>query len=264
MTENALFKRRTWMLGVAGLWTGLSAAQPAAQRAFRVGFLRDYLPFSFAPEPGAAQGFDVEVNTHLVALMHGQIEVVTDSFRGLTQRLARGEIDWIGNQLLATPENRRVFDLVRPPYASVQLSVIQHEDDARDFLSLEDLYGRQLGVLVQTGIEEQARGVLGNSVRGYTHIEQALMDLAAQKLDAVLEENLIVDYYIEKHHLPLKVAAPFAAPLAVGLAVRKGDEVRRVELAAHISNMLKDGAIAKISRRWFGYDVSRSRVSHGR
>lgn len=255
--------RRRALLGLCSLpFAGRALAQTPPKTVLRVGFLRDYLPYSFIDAQGRVQGFDVEVAQHMAQLLHGQLEIVTDAFAGLARRLQLGELDWIGNQLLATPDNRRMFDLVRPAYASIQLSAIQHEDDIRDFLSLEELYGKQLGVLAQTGIEEQARGVLGKTVRAYTQIEHALKDLADKKLDVVLEENLIVDYFIEKRGWPLKVAAPFAAPTAVGLAVRKGDEAQRAQLSAMVGQMLRDGSLAKIAKRWFGYDVSRSRVGN--
>lgn len=259
--------RRSVLIAMAWLASGKALGEsPAAAReaVLRVGFLKDYLPFSFVNAQGHLQGFDVDVTRHLASLLQVRVELVSDTLKGLTRRLAEGNIDWIGNQLLATPDNRRQFDLVRPAYASIQLCAIQHEDDARDFLSLDDLYGKRLGVLLQSGIEEQARGVLGHTVRSYRDIEDALIDLMAKKLDAVLEENLIVDYYIQKNDWPLKVAAPFAAPLAVGLAVRKGDEARQSQLSRGVSQMLQDGSLSQIAKLWFGYDVSRARVSHHR
>jgi cystine transport system substrate-binding protein len=257
-SSQLLWRRRAW-LGLLGLpLTDWAPAQTPV--VLRVGFLRDHQPYSFFDTQTRVQGFDVEVAQHIAEQLHGRLEIVTDSYSGLTRRLQAGEIDWIGNQLLATPDNRKNFDLVRPAYASIQLSAIQHEDDERDFLSLEELKGKQLGVLAQAGIQYQTRGAL--TVRPYTQIEQALKDLADKKLDAVLEENLIVDYLIAKHGWPLKVAAPFAAPSPVGLAVRKGDEARRAQLSATVAQMLRDGSLARIAKRWFGYDVSRSRVSH--
>lgn len=228
----------------------------------RVGFLRDYMPYSFVDADQVLQGFDVDVAGRVSQVLGLRLELVVDSLPGLMRRLAQGELAWLGNQLLATPERRRQVDLVKPAYASIQLCVIQHENDQRDFLSLEDLHGHRLGVLADTGIEAQARGVLGRSVRSYGQIEQALRDLSEHKLDAVLEENLIVDHYIDKQHLPLRVAAPFAAPMTVGLAVRKGDAARQIELSAAVTQILRDGSLGQIARRWFGYDVSRSRVSH--
>lgn len=261
MPTPDLVRRRhlAWLLSLSAWPLGAMAQEG---RTPKVGFLRSYEPFSHVDDKGQLRGFDVDVMARLCELMQWRMEPVVDGLAGLMHRLQAGEIAWLGNQLLMTPENRRQLDFVRPAYASIQLCSIQHENDERDFLSLEDLYGKRLGVLARTGVEEQARGVLGRSVRAYDDIAEALRELAAKKLDLVLEENLIADYHIEKLRLPLKVAAPFAAPTPVGLGVRKGDREQQEQLSRAVRQLLADGSLRRISQQWFGYDVSRSRTSH--
>lgn len=257
--------RRTLLAKAVSAWClSLPTAHVLAQSAgaVQVGFLNHYPPFSFKDTDGKLKGFDLDVAQRLCAIMGVSLVQVPEGMANLSQMLRGGQIAWIGNQLLATPENRREFDFVRPAYASNQLSGIQHEDDNRDFLSLDDLVGKKLGVLAQTGIEEQARGALGKSVQAYARIEDALKDLANKKLDMVLEESLIAEYYIERDDLPVKVTAPFAPPIPVGLAVRKGQRETQTKLAEAVQAMLKDGSLKAISEKWFGYDVSRARVGH--
>jgi cystine transport system substrate-binding protein len=162
---------------------------------------------------------------------------------------------------LTTTENRRQFDFVRG-YAANQLVCVQHEEDSRDFLGLDDLLGKKLGVLADTGVEDQARGALGKSVLSFASIDVAFKQLAEKKLDAVLEESLIADFYIERDGLPIKVAAPFAPPLSAGWAVRKGNKALAQRLSEAVQILLSDGSFKPISNRWFGYDVSRPNVSH--
>jgi len=243
----------------ASSWLKVSGAAAPV----KVGFLRAYEPYSLQDAQGMTQGFDVEVARRLCEVQGLHMQPVSDGVAGLIRRLQAGEIAWLGNQLLMTPDNRRVMDFVRPAYASIQLCAIQHEDDDRDFLGLDDLQGKRLGVLADTGIEAQARSALGRSVQAYPHIADALRDLAQQRLDLVLEENLIADYYIDKYRLPLRVAAPFTSPVAVGLGVRKGDRETMEKLAQAVKQILHDGSLKRISEKWFGYDVSRSRISHG-
>lgn len=254
--------RRALLIGLLGLETASLTLAQDAPREVTVGFLRGYEPYSHIDGQGRLLGFDVDVTNRLCELLGCRMVAISDSLPGLLRRLQAGEIEWLGNQLLMTPENRRQMDFVKPAYASIQLSAIQHEDDNRDFLSLDDLIGKRLGALANSGIEAQARGALGRAVRAYEHIHDALHDLAGQKLDLVIEENLIAEYHIEKHHLPLKVAAPFAAPIAVGLGVRKGHRQMNETLSNAVRQILKDGSFKPISEKWFGYDVSRSRVSH--
>lgn len=237
-----------------------SALASLESGVLRAGVLSHYRPFSFVE--GQLQGFDVDVLKRLAVLMKVELHIENEGMATLQKKLAEGEIAVIANQLLTTPENRRRFDFVRP-YASNQLVCVQHEDDDRDFLSLDDLLGKKLGVLANTGVEEQARGALGKSVVAFAAIEQAFKQLSEKKLDAVLEESLIADYHIERDRLPIKVTAPFAAPLSAGWAVHKGNKALADRLTAAVQLLLRDGSFKDISKRWFGYDVSRPNVSHG-
>ena len=225
----------------------------------RVGVLTHYKPFSFVE--GQLQGFDVDVLRRLADILQVELQIQVEGMAVLQKKLAAGEIMVIANQLLITPENRRHFDFVRS-YASNQLVCVQHEDDHRDFLSLDDLYGKKLGVLANTGVEEQARGALGKGVLPFASIDVAFKQLSEKKLDAVLEESLIADYYIERDALPIKVTAPFAPPLSAGWAVRKGNKALAQRLSEAVQALLRDGSFKPISARWFGYDVSRPNVSH--
>jgi cystine transport system substrate-binding protein len=263
--NGGVMSRRTLLAqAVFALCLATPVGRVAAQSAgtVQVGFLNHYPPFSFKGADGTLKGFDLDVAQRLCAIMGVSLVLVPEGMAALSQKLRAGQIDWIGNQLLVTPENRREFDFVLPAYATNQLSGIQHEDDNRDFLSLDDLVGKKLGVLAQTGIEEQARGALGKSVQAYARIEDALKDLASKKLDMVLEESLIAEYYIERDDLPVRVTAPFAPPIPVGLAVRKGQRETQGKLADAVKTMLSDGSLKAISEKWFGFDVSRARVGH--
>ena len=255
--------RRAWLqMALALACSGTALQAPAQDKPrMRVGFISRYQPYSFVQADGTLTGFDVEVVRALLNASGHDMEPVADSLTNLRQKMQKGEIDFIGNQLLVTPENRRHFDFVKS-YATIQLVSVLHEDDDRDLMSLDDFLGKKLGVLANTGIEEQARGAVGKSVQSFERIEDAFRALADKKLDAVIEENLIAEYHIERDTLPLKVTAPFASPLPVGLAVRKGHRDTQDKLADAVKTMLKDGSFKAISEKWFGYDVSRARIGH--
>lgn len=249
-------------LGLSAAATALSVlSQPPELEGgvLRVGVLTHYRPFSFVD--GHLQGFDIDVLKRLATVLKVELKIQTEGMASLQKKLSSGEISVIANQLLSTPENRRQFDFVRG-YAANQLVCVQHEDDSRDFLSLDDLLGKRLGVLTNTGVEEQARGALGKSVLSFPSIDLAFKQLAEKKLDAVLEESLIADFYIERDRLPIKVTSPFAPPLSAGWAVRKGNKVLAQRLSEGVQTLLSDGSLKPISSRWFGYDVSRPNVSH--
>ena len=262
-TLRPIFQRREWLKRALSLaCAGVAIhAQSQDKPRMSVGFIARYQPYSFLQADGSLTGFDVDVVRTLLGASGHEMDPVTDTLTNLRKMLKDGDIAFIGNQLLMTPENRRYFDFVKS-YATIQLVSVLREDDDRDFLSLDDFLGKKLGVLANTGIEDQARGALGKSVQAFDRIEDALRALADQKLDAVLEENLIAEYHIDKDNLPLKVGVPFAAPIRVGLAVAKGNKDIEQRLSLGVQTLVKDKSFKAISTRWFGYDVSRPRVSH--
>ncbi len=263
MSQRTVNLRREWLKKSLLLASsGMLLNAPAQDKPrMRVGFISRYQPYSFLQTDGSLTGFDVEVVRSLLGALGLAMVPVTDTLTNLRKKLQNGEIDFIGNQLLVTPENRRHFDFVKS-YATIQLVSVLHENDERDLMSLDDFLGKKLGVLANTGIAAQARGALGNSVQTFERIEDAFRALVDRKLDAVLEENLIAEYHIEKGDLPLKVGVPFAAPLRVGMAVTKGNKGLEQRLSLGVQTLVNDKSFKAISMRWFGYDVSRPRVSH--
>lgn len=263
MSQRTVNLRREWLKKSLLLaCSGMLLNAPAQDKPrMRVGFISRYQPYSFLQTDGSLTGFDVEVVRSLLGALGLAMVPVTDTLTHLRKKLQNGEIDFIGNQLLVTPENRRHFDFVKS-YATIQLVSVLHENDERDLMSLDDFLGKKLGVLANTGIADQARGALGNSVQTFERIEDAFRALVDRKLDAVLEENLIAEYHIEKGDLPLKVGVPFAAPLRVGMAVTKGNKGLEQRLSLGVQTLVNDKSFKAISMRWFGYDVSRPRVSH--
>ena len=74
-----------------------------------------------------------------------------------------------------------------------------------------------------------------------------------------------VDYAAARKHWaykPVKVTAPFAPPVPMGMVVRKGQKELQQRLTQAVQQMLRDGTFKTISQRWFGYDVSRARSGH--
>jgi len=116
----------------------------AAETSITVGFLNNYLPFSFLDSQGQLKGFDVDVVSRLADVMGVKLTVVSEGMAQLNKKIKAGDVVFLGNQLLATPENRREYDFVKP-YATLQMVSVLHEDDTRDFLSLDDFLAKTRG-----------------------------------------------------------------------------------------------------------------------
>jgi putative S-methylcysteine transport system substrate-binding protein len=254
---------RRWLCMVlAGATVGLpSNAQEVNARAgaLRVGFVNNYPPFSFVdPRDNQLRGFDVEVNASLSLVWKQPFVQRVGTAAQLFKWLRAGEIDLIGNQLLATPELRQEFKFTNG-FVNLQLIVCQRENDNRDFLALEDFQGYKLGVLSGTAVDEQGTAVLGSDVVRFETAIKALEALARKEIDAVIDENLILDHLIFSRHLPLKTTAPFSEPMRSGWAFSADNGALRERFNQGVQTLRQSGRIGAISAKWFGYDVSQKR-----
>lgn len=257
----------SWVL--APLWAAGASLQaqtppPAApsKPILRFGYIDNYPPFS---RWDAAQqrmvGFEVELGQALAQAMGCIFKPVPGQLGPLLVQLKNGDLDLIGNQLVNGPDVAGIGMLSRS-YAELRLMLAQHEDDNRDFLSLEDFEGLKLGVLEGTPVQEQALGVLSpDSVVTHHNIEQALTALSAKRLDAVLDENLILEHHIFIGNLPLKTTTPMTQALRNGLLLPRNRPRLLSDVNSGIEGLVRSGVLRLLSEPVFGYDIGRPRVS---
>lgn len=255
--------RRHW-LHLATAW-GLAAGHRRLAAGdmplpLRVGFITPYPPFS-AIDAARDQldGFDVQVVQAWAKQERHTLQTHSGQAPQVLAWLAQGQIDFIGNQLLATPDMRERF-IFAQGYVDLRLILCQREADDRDFLSLEDFLGHKLGVLVDTAADAQGSAVLGPDVRRFNSTQAGLEALLAGDIDAFIDESLILDHLIFKHDLALKTTTPFSPPIRTGWAVTPKNRALREHLNQGVAWLKSSGALRGISEAWFGYDVSQKRA----
>ncbi len=100
----------------------------------------------------------------------------------------------------------------------------------------------------------QSYGANITSAEGFA---QAVELMSANRVDATINDKLSFLDYKKKHpNAPIKIADEKSDGAASGFMFRKdsGKLVDKVNKA--LKDMKKDGTYAKISKKWFGEDVS--------
>jgi polar amino acid transport system substrate-binding protein len=82
----------------------------------------------------------------------------------------------------------------------------------------------------------------------------ALSDLKIGRIDAVIIDQLVADYYMTKEKDTYKVLNESLAPEEYGIGVKKGNEDLLKEVQNALDEINKDGTATKISEKWFGED----------
>lgn len=223
----------------------------------KVGLEGTYPPFGYRGANNELDGFDVEVARAVAGKLGVKPEFVTTEWSAIIAGLQAGKFDIIVNQVSVTPQRKQVLDFSTPyVYSAAQL--IQRKDDKREFASLDALKGHKLGVSLGSNYNDLAKSVPGIDVKTYPGAPEYLRDLAAQRVDAALNDRMMVNYLINQANLPLRPGAVLpGANSEVAIPFRKDNPKFAAAIDKALDDLRKDGTLAKLSNKWFGSDVTK-------
>jgi cystine transport system substrate-binding protein len=262
-TDN--FRRQALRLAAALLATSLALPASAAdllatakaRGTLRIAMEGTYPPFNFKDaKTGELSGYDVDVARLLAAKLGLKPEFVSTEWAAILAGLGAGKYDVIISQVGITPKRLEAFDFSAPyTYSSPQLIV--RKDERAQYASLADLKGKKLGVGQGSVFEQQAKAVAGIEVKSYPAAPENLQDLAVGRIDAALNDSLMVAYLLSNSKLPVKAGARVGKVERMGIPFQKGNPQLKAALDKALAEAGADGSLKKISVKWFGADVSR-------
>ena len=238
--------------------TSLAATTPSTltKGVLKIGMEGTYAPFTYKDDKGNLTGFDVDIAKAVAAKLGLKPEFVLTEWSGILAGLQANKYDVIVNQVGITPEREKAIGFSAPyAYSSPQIIVKKTGNFAPK--TLADLKGKRVGVGLGSNFEKQLRDASGINVVTYPGAPEYLADLAAGRLDAAYNDRLLVGYLIKKEGLPVRGAGVIGQPEAVGIAVKKTNTGLKAAIDKALLQLKADGTYAKISRQWFGQDVSK-------
>ena len=231
--------------------------QVKARGTLRIGLEGTFPPFNAKdPKTGDLVGFDVDIAKAVAAKLGVKPEFVTTEWSGIIAGLQAGKFDVIVNQVGVTDKRKETLDF-SPAYTYSAAQLIQRKDDTRQFNSLDDLKGHKLGVGLGTNYMDMAKSVAGIDVRTYPGAPEYLRDLAAGRIDAALNDRLMLAYLLKNSQLPLRTGATVGNGNPSAIPFKKGNPKFAKAIADAMTQLEADGTFAKISDKWFGIDVTK-------
>ncbi|HKT91285.1 MAG TPA: transporter substrate-binding domain-containing protein [Paraburkholderia sp.] len=223
----------------------------------RVGLEGTYPPFDYRNAAGELEGFDVDVAKALATRLGVKPEFVPTEWSGILAGLQAGKFDVIVNQVTITPQRQQALDFSQP-YTFSAAQLIQRANDKRDFNALKEFGGdKKIGVTLGTNYDQMARSVSGINVQTYPGAPEKLRDLAAGRIDATLDDRLMLPYIIKTSNLPLRAGSVLkGGEQEMGIPFKKGNPEFEKAVNGALSAMKQDGTLKKISMHWFGTDVT--------
>lgn len=216
-----------------------------------------YPPFTFKDAQQNLTGFDVEVATEVAKRLKVKPEFTTGEWSGLLAGLQAGKFDVVVNQVGITDKRKETFDFSQPyTFSSAQLIVRKNE--TRVFKSLDDLKGKKVGVGQGSNYADMVKAVSGIEVKVYPSAPENLQDLASGRIDAALNDSLLIPFAIKQAKLPLKAGHPVGDVTTMGIPFAKNNPKFKQAVDKALNDMKADGSFKKISVKWFGIDVSKA------
>ncbi len=208
--------------------------------------------FQDPAHPQRVIGFEVDLVRRLAALLHRRDQFVQTSWDALIPSLNRGDFDIAVNGIEITARRARVVNFSIPYYACSETLMVRRSNQY--ITGLASLRGKIVGTLQDSLAQTILTSYGGIHVRAYTGQITAYQDLLNGRLDAVLMDAPIADYYGKPFHR-LKVAGGPVGHMLYGIAVRKADGQLLRKINAALLKMIRDGTLKAIYRKWNLWNV---------
>jgi cystine transport system substrate-binding protein len=224
----------------------------------RIALEGTYPPFNFKDaKTGQLTGYDVDVARLVTARLGLKPDFVTTEWTAILSGLNAGKYDVIISQVGITPKREQVFDFSTPyTYSTPQLIVRRNE--RIDYRKLEDLKGKKVGVGQGSVFEQQAKAVPGVDVKSYPATPENLQDLAFGRIDAALNDSLMVAYLLKSSQLPIRAGARVGATERMGVVFQKNNPKFHAAVDKALEELRADGSLKATSMKWFGTDATRA------
>ncbi|MBY0123367.1 amino acid ABC transporter substrate-binding protein [Bacillus sp. S/N-304-OC-R1] len=212
-----------------------------------------FAPLGFRDKDNNLVGFDIDYAKAAVEKMGKTPKFQPIDWKTKESELSSGRIDLIWNGYTITDKRKKMVLFTKPYLANAQVIVTKSDSNIK---SLDDLTGKVIGL---QGLSSASDALDASplkdkikSVSEYADNVLALSDLKAGRVDAVIIDEVVINYYMSQEEGTYKLLDETLAPEEYGIGVKKGNDQLLNDLQKALDELSKDGTAAKISEKWFG------------
>ena len=224
-----------------------------------VGLDDSFPPMGYRDKDNKIVGFDVDLAKETCKRMGIKAKFQPVSWESKEQELSSKNIDCIWNGFGITPEREKVLTFTEPYMSNPQIFVVLADSGIKTEADLKGkVVAAQSGSTAYATIDKDTN--LKDSFKEFIGVEdnvKALMDLEVGGSDAVAMDTVVARYYMTKD--PGKYSIIEDTTILdeeMGVGFRKGDNTLCKKVEDTLKEMQKDGTLAKISKKWFGEDLT--------
>ena len=219
-----------------------------------VGTEGTYAPFTFHNEAGELTGYDVEVFKEIAKRMGVKVEFGETQWDSMFAGLNAKRFDVIANQVGINKERLENYDFSDPyTYSSAVVVVAKDNNNINSFKKLEGKKSAQ-SLTSNYGAIAEENGAELVAVDG---LAQAIELIKQGRVDVTVNDKLaVLNYMKQQGDKNIKIVAEGEDVSKTGYCFNKGNEKLIEVVNEQLKAMREDGTLAKISKEWFGEDVS--------
>ena len=219
---------------------------------FIVGLDATFAPMGYRDESGEIVGFDIDLAKEVAKRMGVEARFKPCEWDAIIFDLRSKNIDMVWNGMTITPARAKQVAFTKP-YLSDNQIIFTRKGTAP--AKVQDLAGKVVGVqLGSSGAQSVEDNPINKEIKElkkYATNVEALMDLEAGRLDAVVMDEISGKYYNAKKST-LTYSVETLADEDFGVALRKQDKALVDEINRLLDEMKADGTFDKIKVKWLG------------
>jgi len=243
--------KRTLSTLLLGLTTILfSATAPAQNKELIVAVDTAFVPFSFK-QGSSYTGFDVEMWDAIAKELGLRYKLQPMDFNGILPGLQTRNIDVAIAGITIRPDRQKVIDFSDPYYES-GLAILVRADN-NSISDIQSLAGKTIGVKIGTNTVDYLRdNVPEAKLKLFPNIDNAFLDLATGRVEAVVHDTPNVQYYANTAGKGrVKVSGSLTSGDFYGIGLPK-DSALTAEVNRGLAAIRANGVYDAIYVKWFG------------
>lgn len=221
-----------------------------------IGLDDSFPPMGYRDASGKLIGFDIDTAEEVGKRLGIKIEWQPTAWDGVIHSLNSKKFDCIWNGMTITDERAKEVAFTKPYIMDGQVAVVKFNE--KRFKKLTDLkkvkIGSQKGSSALNSVKKLPSAPA--ELREYDDNPKALLDLEAGRIDVVVIDNVTGRDFIAKQPGKFRILPGFISKEPFGVAFRKDDAELRGAVQKTLDKMVKDGAMGKISKKWFAEDIT--------
>lgn len=232
-------------------------ADEDAKEKFVVGFDQNFPPMGFVGDDGEYTGFDLELAEEVAKRLGMEFVANPIDWNAKDSELKAGTIDCVWNGFTMNGREDK-YTWTDAYLDNEQVFVVRKDAGIK---AKEDLAGKVVTVQADSSAEAAINDLPDlkatfKSLNTIADYNAAFMELESGATDAIAMDSVVANYQIEKRNADFVILDEAIASEEYGVGFYKGNTELRDKVQKTLEEMVKDGTVAEISKKWFGSDIT--------